>query len=96
MSYSAPKFRGVGPLMILREPKFFSKDQPHLDSHVTIERILNGIDRITVIGRTYGIVKETDNPFDVPMMHLWTFKDGRAARLEIVLDVPIMPAALKY
>jgi ketosteroid isomerase-like protein len=72
---------------------FFERVNAHLDSHVTIERILNGIDRIAVIGRTYGIVKGTGNPFDVLIMHLWTFKDGLAVRLEIVLDVPIMQAS---
>ncbi len=33
--------------------------------------------------------------FDVPIMHLWGFEDGLAVRLEIVLDVPTMQAALE-
>jgi uncharacterized protein len=74
---------------------FFGKVNVHLDSHVIIERILNGVDRIAVIGRTYGTVRTTGSPFDVPIMHLWAFKAGLAVRLEIVLDVPIMQAALR-
>src|SRR6267154_1772422 len=73
---------------------FFGKVSLHLDSHVMIERILNGVDRIAVIGRTYGNVRATGSPFDVPIMHLWAFKAGLAVRLEIVLDVPIMQEAL--
>jgi hypothetical protein len=73
---------------------FFGKVNSYLDSHVIIERIINGGDRIAVIGRTHGIIKDTGGAFDVPIMHLWAFKDGLAGRLEIVIDVPVMQAAL--
>jgi ketosteroid isomerase-like protein len=73
---------------------FFGKVNTYLDSHVTIERIINGGDRIAIIGRTHGTIKDTGGAFDVPIMHLWAFKDGLAGRLEIVIDVPVMQAAL--
>ena len=74
---------------------FFGKVDIYLDSHVAIEHIINGGDRIAVIGRAHGAIKGTGGPFDVPIMHLWAFKDGLAGRLEIVLDIPIMQAALR-
>ncbi|HEX4170297.1 MAG TPA: nuclear transport factor 2 family protein [Bryobacteraceae bacterium] len=74
---------------------FFGRVSKYLDSHVAIELIINGGDRIAVIGRAHGTIKGTGGPFDVPVMHLWTFKDGLASRLEIVLDVPLMQAALR-
>jgi hypothetical protein len=74
---------------------FFETVNKYLDSHVAIELIINGGDRIAVIGRAHGTIKGTGGPFDVPIMHLWTFKDGLAGRLEIVLDVPVMQAALR-
>jgi ketosteroid isomerase-like protein len=73
---------------------FFERVNTYLDSHVTIERIINGGDRIAVIGRTHGAIKDTGGAFDVPIMHLWAFKDGLAGRLEIVIDVPVMQVAL--
>jgi uncharacterized protein len=73
---------------------FFGKVTSYLDSHVAIERLINGGDRIAVIGRTHGTIKGTGRSFDVPIMHLWEFQHGLAVRLEIVLDVPTMQAAL--
>jgi ketosteroid isomerase-like protein len=75
---------------------FFGKVNLYLDSHVVIERILNGGDRVAVIGRACGTVKATGGHFDVPIMHLWAFHAGLAVRLEIVLDVPLMQAALSH
>ena len=62
---------------------------------MTIERVIDGIDRIAVIGRTHGNIKSTGRDFEAPIMHLWGFRDGLAARLEIVIDVPTMRAALE-
>lgn len=72
---------------------FFGRVNTYLDDHVAIERIVDGGDRIAVIGRGRGIIRATRGFFDVPIMHLWAFKDGLAVRLEIVLDVPTMQAA---
>jgi hypothetical protein len=69
---------------------FFGTLNTYLDSHVAIELIIDGGDRIAVIGRAHGTIKSTGGPFDAAIMHLWAFKDGLASRLEIVLDVPVM------
>jgi hypothetical protein len=74
---------------------FFHKVNAYLENHVAIERVIDGGGRIAVIGRTYGIIKGTDRRFDVPIMHLWEFQDRLAVRLEIVIDVPTMRAALE-
>lgn len=74
--------------------RFFGTLNTYLDSHVAIELIIDGGDRIAVIGRAHGIVTRTRGSFDVAIMHLWAFTDGLASRLEIVLDVPVMQAAL--
>ena len=91
-----PQVPGGGVFQGIDEAKrFFGTLNTYLDSHVAIELIIDGGDRIAVIGRAHGIVKGNGGPFDVPIMHLWAFKDGLAGRLEIVLDVPIMQAALR-
>ena len=80
----------------LEEAKiFFGKVDMYLDDHVAIEYIVDGGDRIAVIGRGQGTIRGTGCPFDVPIMHLWAFKNRLAVRLEIVLDVPTMQAALQ-
>jgi uncharacterized protein len=73
---------------------FFGKLKEHIDNHVVVERVIDGCDRIAVVARTYGSAKATGRTFDVPIMHLWQFRDGLAVRLEIVLDVPAMLPAL--
>jgi uncharacterized protein len=73
---------------------FFGKLSTYLESRVAIERVIDGGDRVAVIGRTHGTTKGTGRCFDVPIVHLWEFQDGIAVRLEIVLDVPAMQAAL--
>jgi hypothetical protein len=53
MSYSAPEVSWGGTFNDFKGAEvIFERVNAHLDSHVTIERILNGIDRIAVIGRT--------------------------------------------
>jgi uncharacterized protein len=74
---------------------FFGKRSTYLDDHVTIDHlIIDGNNRIAVVGRGQGTIRETGRSFDVPMMHLWEFQYGLAVRLEIILDVPTMQAAL--
>jgi hypothetical protein len=80
----------------LEEAKvFLGKVNTYLENHVAIERVIDGSDRIAVIGRTHGVAKGTGRGFDVPIMHLWGFQHGLAVRLEIVIDVPTMRAALE-
>lgn len=79
----------------LEEAKvFFGKVTTYLEDHVAIERLVDGSDRIAVVGRGHGTIRATGCRFDVPIMHLWEFRDGLAIRLEIVLDVPTMETAL--
>jgi hypothetical protein len=73
---------------------FFENVSSYLENHVAIERLIDGGERIAVIGRAYGSIKSTGRSFDVQIMHLWKFQSGFAVRLEIVLDVPTMQTQL--
>jgi len=73
---------------------FFKGVANYVDSYITIERIIDAGDRIAVIGRAYGTVKSNGHSFDVPVLHLYEFRNELAIRLEIALDVPTMLAAL--
>ena len=51
--------------------------------------------QLSVATHLHGTIRDTGGSFDVPIMHLWAFKDQLAVRLEIVLDVPTIQAALQ-
>jgi ketosteroid isomerase-like protein len=91
----SPEVPWGGVFLGLEEAKgFFVKLGMYLDNHVAVERVIDGNNRIAVIGRVHGTVKGNGRSYDVPIMHLWEFRDGLAVRLEIVIDVPTMLAAL--
>jgi uncharacterized protein len=80
----------------LEEAKvFFGKVHSYLEDHVNIERVIDGGERIAVIGRAHGSIKANGRAFEMPIMHLWEFREGLAVRLEIVIDVPTMLATLE-
>lgn len=90
-----PQVPWGGVFQGLEEAKvFLGKLYTYID-YVAIEHIIDDGDRIAVIGRGKGRIRGTRGPFDVPIMHLWAFEDGLAVRLEIVLDVSKMQAALE-
>ena len=62
---------------------------------MAIERVIDGGKRIAVIGRTHSTIRGNGRRFDLPIMHLWKFQDGLAIRVEIVIEVQTMQAALK-
>jgi uncharacterized protein len=73
---------------------FFAALLAHVDSRVAVERYIEAGDAVVVVGRTRGIVLATRRAFDVPIAHVWTVKDGRAARWEAYIDTPAMLEAL--
>jgi uncharacterized protein len=66
----------------------------HIDSEVTLlDRFAAG-DQVVQTGRTRGKVKSTGKTFDIPIVHVWTIRDGLATRYEAYIDVPAMQEAL--
>jgi ketosteroid isomerase-like protein len=47
---------------------------------------LDAGDEIVVLGRYRGIAKETGKKLDVPFVHVWTMRDGKAVRFRQFLD----------
>lgn len=72
----------------------FEKLWVYIDNKPSVERIIDGGDRIAVIGCGHITVGRTGRTFEVPFMHLWDFKEGLAVRLEIVSEVAAMRTAL--
>jgi len=74
--------------------EFFGKLVAAITSTVTVERYVDADDHVVAIGRTRGTVNANGHPFDVPIAHVWTLRDGLAIRVEYFIDDPTMLASL--
>jgi uncharacterized protein len=54
--------------------------------HAVPHEFLDAGDEVVVLGRYTGSAKETGKVLDVPYVHVWTFRDGRAVRFRQFLD----------
>lgn len=50
------------------------------------DELLDAGDEVVVLGRYRGRAKGTGKPLDVPFVHVWSFRDGRAWRFRQFLD----------
>lgn len=57
-------------------------DEFAADAH----EFLHAGDHVVVIGRYRGRAKETGKPLDVPFVHVWTYRGGKAIRFRQFLD----------
>jgi uncharacterized protein len=60
----------------------------HLDSRVTIERIIDGGEFVAVVGRTEGRIKSSGEPFSVPLVHLYELSGGKIVSARLCIDDP--------
>ena len=74
--------------------EFFTRLREAIDSAVTVERLIDAGDHVVALGRTRGHTRARGAAFDVAIAHVWTVRDGRAARLEAYIDTPAMREAL--
>jgi ketosteroid isomerase-like protein len=65
-----------------------------IDSTVTVERFIDAGDHVATVGRTRGRTRAGDVAFDLAVVHVWTVRDARLARLEVYIDTPAMQEAL--
>jgi ketosteroid isomerase-like protein len=75
--------------------KFLTKLTEHIDSQVQVERMIDAGDKVAVIGRTVGSARKTKLEFDVPIVHVWTMREGQVVRFEPYIDNATMLAALR-
>ena len=65
-----------------------------IDSNVDIDAIYEADGEVIQMGHTKGTVVGTGTPFDIPEVHRWTIKDGKAIKAHFAIDTPGMLAAL--
>ena len=59
------------------------------------DEFLDAGDQVVVLGRYRGVAKATGKRLDVPFVHVWTLRDGRAVRFRQFLDTAGWVAALE-
>ncbi len=50
------------------------------------EELIEADDQVVVLGRYRGVAKRTGKELDVPFVHVWTMRDGKAVRFRQFLD----------
>jgi ketosteroid isomerase-like protein len=69
---------------------FFSRLKQHVDSRMDPDTFIDAGDCVVAVGRSRGRVNATGREFDVSAVHVWTVRDGKAARFEAYIDTPAM------
>ncbi len=65
-----------------------------VESHVVTESLFAAGDHVVLTGRTQGKVVGSGATFDMPLVHVWTLRDGKIIRYESYIDTPAMLDAL--
>ena len=66
-----------------------------ISSTVTVLAMFAADDEVIQYGRTAGTVVATGVEFDVPEVHRWKIREGRAVAAHFAIDTPAMLAALE-
>ena len=74
--------------------EFSGKLTGTIASAVTTDALFAADDGVLQVGRTRGTVVATGAEFDVPEVHRWTVRDGRALTAHFAIDTPAMLEAL--
>ena len=75
--------------------EFFHKLTTAIASQVELDHFVDAGDCVVAVGRTRGTVRATGKAFNVPVVHVWRLKDGKAIRFEAYIDHPSMLRALQ-
>ncbi len=74
---------------------FFSKLTETIESKVEPDQFIDDEEgHVVVVGHTRGNVLATGREFEVPAVHVWTIREGKAVKFEAYIDDFQMRAAL--
>jgi ketosteroid isomerase-like protein len=74
--------------------EFYRRLAQHVDSRVEPHEVFHAGDTVVVTGRVRGTARVTGSEFDIPIVHLWTFREGRVVGFHPFIDTPAMLRAL--
>jgi ketosteroid isomerase-like protein len=66
-----------------------------IDSAVAIEAVFAADDEVIQFGRTRGTVRANGAAFDIPEVHRWKIRDGKAIAAHFAIDTAAMLDALR-
>jgi ketosteroid isomerase-like protein len=66
-----------------------------IDSAVTTDAMFMADDEVIQCGRTRGTVRANGATFDIPEVHRWKVRDGKAVEAHFAIDTTAMLEALK-
>ncbi|MDB4990267.1 MAG: hypothetical protein JWN04_5445, partial [Myxococcaceae bacterium] len=75
--------------------QFFAKLTEHIDSNLSFDNLIDAGEDVVAIGRTSGSVVQNGAPFDVPVVHVWSVREGLIVSFQPYIDVPLMLASLR-
>jgi len=61
---------------------------------VTIEALFAADGEVIQFGRTRGTVRATGTAFDIPEVHRWTVRNGKAVAAHFAIDTQAMLAVI--
>lgn len=74
---------------------FFSNLTETIESRVDPDQFVDDEEgHVVAVGHTRGSVRTTRREFEVPIVHVWTIKEGKALRFEAYIDTSQMRVAL--
>ena len=82
-------YKGLGGLK-----EFFGKLLENLDSKVEFSQWIESGESVVAVGRSHGKVNANGNEFDIPIVHVWHLRDGKAVLFEPYVDTAGMLKAL--
>ena len=66
-----------------------------IDSAVTVEAMFVADGEVIQFGRTKGTTVTSGTAFDIPEVHRWTIRDGKAVAAHFAIDTAAMLEALR-
>ena len=74
---------------------FFSKLTETVESRFDPDQFIDDEEgHVVAVGHTRGIVHATGREFEVPAVHVWTLREGKAVKFEAYIDAFQMRVAL--
>jgi ketosteroid isomerase-like protein len=74
---------------------FLSKLTETIESRVDPDQFIDDEEgHVVAIGYTRGLVRVTGREFEVPAVHVWTIREGKAVKFEAYIDSFQMRVAL--
>ena len=80
---------------LLGVQEFFGKIGAHIDALPQPEQLIEAGNDVAVTGRLKGRTRGTGREIDIPIVHVWTLRNGRAVRLAAYIDTPAMKRLLE-